>query len=71
MFHYCAHCNYKSPYSFNVRRHQSRKHKTSYDEEVEHPMPIQIDAQQMDLDLLEDSIEVFKIFKLLKRMKNK
>ena len=68
MFHYCAHCNYKSDNRWCVRRHQSRKHKTPYDEVVEHPLPIQ---QPMDLDLMEDSIQVFKIFKLLQRMRNK
>jgi hypothetical protein len=40
-----------------------------------HPFPyrpaLQIDEQLMDLDLMEDSIQVFKIFKLLQRMKNK
>jgi hypothetical protein len=71
MFHYCAHCDYKSQRRCDVKRHQSRKHKTPYDEVVEHPLPIQIDEQPMDLDLMEDSIQVFKIFKLLQRMKNK
>ena len=71
MFHYCAHCNYKSIHRWNVRRHQSGKHKTPYDEVVEHPLPIQINEQPMDLDLMEDSIQIFKIFKLLQRMKNK
>ena len=68
MFHYCAHCNYKSHHRWNVRRHLSIKHKTPYDEVMEQPLPIQ---QPMDLDLMEDSIQVFKIFKLLQRMKNK
>jgi hypothetical protein len=40
-------------------------------EVIEHPLPIQIDEQPMNLDLMEDSIQVFKIFKLLQRMKNK
>jgi hypothetical protein len=48
-----------------------RKHRTPYDEVVEHPLPIQIDEQPMELDLLMDSIQVFKIFKLLQRMQNK
>ena len=82
MFHYCAHCNYRSQTKFNVRRHQSFKHKTPYDEVVEHPLPTQRDEevveppmstqrdeQPMDLDLLEDSIQIFRIFKLLQRMK--
>ena len=60
-----------STHRWNVRQHQSRKHRTPYDEVVEHPLNIQIDEQPMDLDLLGDSIQVFKIFKLLQRMQNK
>ena len=71
MIHYCAHCDYNSPYKNNVTQHQSIKHRTQDEEVVEHPLPIQIDEQLMDLDLMEDSIQVFKIFKLLQRMKNK
>ena len=46
-------------------------------EEVdEHPLPMQsedqpIQTQPTDCDLIEDSIQVFKIYKLLQRMKNK
>ena len=71
MMHYCAHCDYNSDDRWCVRRHQSRKHKTPNEEVVEHPLPIQIGEQPMNLDLMEDSIQVFKIFKLLQRMKNK
>jgi hypothetical protein len=44
--------------------------------EVAHQQPVQhgltpSEEQPMDLDLLEDSIQVVKIFKLLQRMKNK
>ena len=69
--HYCAHCNYKSQAKSNVKRHQSFKHNSTYDEVVEHPLLKQMDEKPMDLDLMEDSIEVFKIYKLLQRMKNK
>ena len=76
MMHYCAHCNYKSQAKSNVKRHQSFKHQSfkhnsTYDEVVEHPLLKQMDEKPMDLDLMEDSIEVFKIYKLLQRMKNK
>ena len=67
MMHYCAHCNYKSHNRWCVRRHQSRKHKTLDQEIVEHPLPIHRDKQPTDLNLMEDSIQVFKIFKLLQR----
>ena len=41
-------------------------------EEVEdYPLPMQSEEQSTDWDLMEDSIEVFKIYKLLQRMKNK
>ena len=41
-------------------------------EEVEeYPPPIQTEKQPIDRDLMEDSIQVFKIYKLLQRMKNK
>ena len=43
-----------------------------FKEEVEeYPLPIQSDKQPTDCDLMEDSIEVFKIYNLLQRMKNK
>ena len=32
---------------------------------------MKMDEQPMNLDLMEDSIQVFKIFKLLQRMRNK
>ena len=41
-------------------------------EEVEEcPLPLQSDKQPTDCDLMEESIQVFKIFKLLQRMKDK
>ena len=43
-----------------------------FKEEVEKdPLPLQSEKQPTDYDLIEDSIEVFKIYKLLQRMKNK
>ena len=59
MLHFCAHCDYKSDDKRCVGRHQSRQHKTRKEE------------QPSDCELVEDSIEVFKIYKLLQRMKNK
>jgi hypothetical protein len=71
MIHYCAHCDYYSHYRANVRRHQSKKHKMLKEEVEEPPLPMQSKEQPTDWDLMEDSIEVFKIYKLLQRMKNK
>jgi hypothetical protein len=71
MIHYCAHCDYNSHYRSNVSRHQSRKHKMVKEEVEEFQEPMQSEEQFTDWDLMEDSIEVFKIYKLLQRMKNK
>ena len=71
MIHYCAHCDYKSNRRLCVLRHQSRKHKILKEEVEEYPLPIQNEKQPIDRDLMEDSIQVFKIYKLLQRMKNK
>ena len=71
MIHHCAHCEYYSRYKANVRRHQSKKHKMLKEEILEYPLPIQHEEQHIDQDLMEESIQVFKIFKLLQRMKDK
>ena len=41
------------------------------EEGVEYPLPMHLEEQPIDRDLVEDSIQVFKIYKLLQRMKNK
>ena len=69
MIHYCAHCDYNSYRKSNVSRHQSRKHKMVKEEVKECPLPPA--EQPKDRELMEDSIQVFKIYKLLQRMKNK
>ena len=71
MMHYCAHCDYKSIYRANVVRHQSRKHKLLKEEVVQYQPPLLHQKQPTDWQLMEDSIQVFKIYKLLQRMKNK
>ena len=71
MVHYCAHCDYKSDDKWYVKRHQSRKHKIQKEEVVEHTLPISSEEQPLDLELVEDSIQIYKIFKLSQRMKNK
>ena len=69
IIHFCTHCNYSSDDQCCVRRHQIRKHKMGKEEVEERPLPLQ--PQPTDCDLMEDSIQVFKIYKLLQRMKNK
>ena len=71
MIHYCAHCDYNSYRKSNVSRHQSRKHKMVKEEVEVYPLTMQHEDQSIDQDLMEDSIQVFKIYKLLQRMKNK
>jgi hypothetical protein len=69
MLHYCAHCDYNSPKRCNVRRHQNRKHRTIKEEVEEYQQPMQSEEQPTDWELMEDSIQVYKIYKLLQRMK--
>ena len=56
---------------YNLKVHQRNKHTTRYEEVVEHPLPMGSEKQPTDWDLMEDSIVVLKIYKLLQRMKNK
>ena len=64
IIHFCTQCKYQSDDKWCVRRHQSRKHKMVKEEVKECPL------QLADRELMEDSIQVFKIYKLLQRMKN-
>merc|ERR1712208_50505 len=80
---YCAHCNYKSKRKYNVTRHMQRKHALTLEQEdvgkdiaegrVNTPFTEQVELhvkdEVKDSELLEDSIEVLKIYKLLQRMK--
>ena len=67
MIHYCAHCDYYSHYRANVIRHEKNKHGFQEPNSYQHASK----EHPTDWDLMEDSIEVFKIYKLLQRMKNK
>ena len=82
---YCAHCNYKTKRNFDMKRHIGIKHapilnqehvgediaggreNTTFTEQDE----LHVKDEVKDPVLLEDSIEVLKIYKLLQRMKNK
>ena len=80
---YCSHCDYNSPYSSNMKRHIGIKHAPILDQEdvgediaggrVNTPFTEQdelhVKDEVKDPELLEDSIEVLKIYKLLQRMK--
>ena len=71
MKYWCTHCNYNSERLYNLKVHQRNKDKTPNEEVVEPPPSMRSKEQPTDWDLMEDSIEVFKIYKLLQRMKNK
>ena len=71
MIYYCAHCDYNSHHIWNVRRHQSRKHQREKKEVDDYQQPMQSEEQPINWDLMDDSVLVFKIYKLLQRMKNK
>ena len=82
---YCAHCDFKSHYLSNMKRHIGRKHSHILNQEdvgediaggrVNTPFTEQdemhLKDEVKDPELLEDSIGVLKIYKLLQRMKNK
>ena len=82
---YCVHCNYKSTRMWCVKRHIESKHAPILNQEdvgediaggrVNTPFTelneLHVKDEVKDPELLEDSIEVLKIYKLLQRMKNK
>ena len=72
-FYYCAHCDFKSNYKMNIKIHIERKHANKEvmiccNDEKNDMEFIPVDEKD---DLLEDSIEVWKIYQLLLKMKNK
>ena len=82
---YCAHCDFKSKRKYNVKIHIQRKHAHILDQEdvgediararvctpFTEPNEMHVKDELKDPVLLEDIIEVLKIYKLLQRMKNK
>ena len=65
---YCGHCEYKSNYQQNVKRHMERKHSHTQEEVSPHTVASKETVQCNDLI---EAVEVWKIYKLLQRMKNK
>ena len=82
---YCAHCNYKTKRNFDMKRHIVRMHSLILDQEnvgediararvctpFTEPNEMHVKDELKDPVLLENIIEVLKIYKLLQRMKNK
>ena len=63
LFYHCAHCNYKTYFSIDLKEHMKIEHT-----EDEHA-PL-AESESLEENLLMDAIEVWKIYKLLQRMKN-
>ena len=61
-FYHCAHCNYKTYFSIDLKEHMKIEHT-----EDEHA-PL-AESESLEENLLMDAIEVWKIYKLLQRMK--
>ena len=84
-FYYCGHCNYTTKRKYNLKGHMERKHSPILNQEdvdqditgVKAHIPFtqpeisNVKDEVKNQELLEDSIEVLKIYKLLQRMKNK
>ena len=71
---YCAHCDFKSSYLSSMKRHIGTKHShiLNQEDDGEDICGGRVNTPFTEQDeLLEDSIEVLKIYKLLQRKKNK
>ena len=63
-FYHCAHCNYKTYFSIDLKEHMKIEHT-----EDEHAPLAESESMIEEEDMM-DAIEVWKIYKLLQRMKN-
>ena len=73
-YHYCGHCDFKSTRSYILLRHMDRRHAALEDDEDKKGEIDVLNGEGMKQDemkLHQESIDVFKIYKLLQRMKNK
>ena len=62
---HCAHCNYKTNFRIELKEHMEIEH--TEDERA----PLAESESMIEEEDLMDAIEVWKIYKLLQRMKNK
>ena len=62
-FYHCAHCEYKSIFKIELKEHMEIEH----DDRV----PLAESESKIEEEDMMDAIEVWKIYKLLQRMKNK
>ena len=63
LFYHCAHCNYKTNFRIELKEHMEIEH----DDRV----PLAESESKIEEEDMMDAIEVWKIYKLLQRMKNK
>ena len=64
-FYHCAHCEYKTNFRIDLKEHMEIEH--TEDERA----PLAESESMIEEEDLMDAIEVWKIYKLLQRMKNK
>ena len=64
-FYHCAHCEYKTNFRIDLKEHMEIEH--TEDERA----PLAESESMIEEEDMMDAIEVWKIYKLLQRMKNK
>ena len=64
-FYHCAHCNYKTNFRVDLKEHMEIEH--TEDDRA----PLAESESMIEEEDMNDAIEVWKIYKLLQRMKNK
>ena len=65
LFYHCAHCEYKTNFRIELKEHMEIEHI------VDELAPLAESESMVEEEDLMDAIEVWKIYKLLQRMKNK
>ena len=65
LFYHCAHCNYKTNFRVELKEHMEIEH--TEDDRA----PLAESESMIEEEDLMDAIDVWKIYKLLQRMKNK
>ena len=65
LFYHCAHCNYKTNFRVELKEHMEIEH--TQDDHA----PLAESESLIEEEDLMDAFEVWKIYKLLQRMKNK
>jgi hypothetical protein len=68
----CEHCKYESMYKYNMDRHLVAKHKQLKTENIQSKENHDNQCKEVEeAELIKESIEVYKIYLLLQRMKTK